>query len=298
MAFEKFLKSSISQNCQEKEHVGISGPCILTPICRSFFLSFFLQSSVCFDDLVWSSVSLCLRLCLSCVTTWYFLLPCHAVLFLPISTHSSVVEQKSNCFSSMSWMGVFFLSCLYRSVLSQITLFLLGSVFQIILSCRCPQSLRSLCSFSLPSPLLFPSELCLCSQLDFSCGTQLAKCYLIANVCSATVVSIYFVCLQALISFASAPLFVAHCLLAFPVTVLIFKPFPMFVLQPDLMPADNSGSHPDPSALVVIDFFSLLFLCQANAELKSGIPWHMISLSHIQIHSGKKAFKSSQHFPN
>lgn len=133
MAFEKFLKSSISQNRQEKEHVGISGPCILTPICRSFFLSFFLQSSVCFDDLVWSylfvSVSLCLRLCLSCVTTWYFLLPCHAVLFLPISTHSSVVEQKSNCFSSMSWMGVFFFVLLVQKCTLTNHPFLVGVSF-------------------------------------------------------------------------------------------------------------------------------------------------------------------------
>lgn len=147
--------------------------------------------------------------------------------------------------------------------------FLSGSVFQIILSCRDPQSLRSLCSFSLPSPLLFPSELCLCSQLDLSCETQLVKCHSVVNVPYATLVSIYFGCLQVLVSFASGTTtvlqlpFLLHsslffgtlCLLAFSVSALIFKPFFQGlnpVLHPGLMPAVNCGSHPNPAALGVL----------------------------------------------
>lgn len=209
-------------------------------------------------------------MCLSCGATWYFLLPCHAVLFLPISTRSSVVEQKSNCFSSMSWMGVFLVLLVQKCTLTNHLFFFWGQFFRS--SCLAGVHRAYIPSAaSLFHHLFYLHQNCLCSQLDLSCETQLAK-YLIANVCSATVVSIYFVCLRALISFASAPLFVAHCLLAVLVTALIFKPFPTSLLHSNLTSADNSSGHPDPSALGVIDFFSLLFLCQANAELKSGIP--------------------------
>lgn len=111
-----------------------------------------------------------------------------------------------------------------------------GSVFQIILSWRCPLSLSSLCSFSLPLLLVIS----IWTLSLFPAGSLMwnsVKYRFVVNVHSVTFVPLYFGCLTVSVSPASAsitilkprhsllhtPLSSALCLPVFLVSGLIFK---------------------------------------------------------------------------
>lgn len=124
-----FKNPQLLRAMKRKNMLKFLVPCNLALICRSFFFFFSFPPVFCmFSWLSLIFIFLSPPFGLSCGATWYFLFPCYAVLFLPISTLSPGIGQRSNCFSLMSWMGEFFWSCLYESVLWQIT-FLVGVSF-------------------------------------------------------------------------------------------------------------------------------------------------------------------------
>lgn len=149
-----------------------------------------------------------------------------------------------------------------------------GSVFQIILSCRCPLSLRSLCSFSLPSLLLI-SIWTLSLLPAGSLMWNSAKYRFVFNVHSATFVPLYFSCLQVFVSSASGTIPILkwrHSLLCntpFWWSLLIgflsecphFQTFlqGLFYILIKLSGAD-SGSCPDPLHLKSLASFVYFFL--------------------------------------
>lgn len=95
-----------------------------------------------------------------------------------------------------------------------------GSVFEIILSCRCPLSLSFLCSFSLPS-LLQISVWTLCLFPAGSLMWNSLKYWFVGNVHSATFIPFYFGCLQVLVFSAS----VSITILKWRHPLLYYSPF-------------------------------------------------------------------------
>lgn len=156
-----------------------------------------------------------------------------------------------------------------------------GPVFQIIMSCRCPLSLSSLCSFPLPSLLLIS----IWTLSLFPAGSLMwnsVKYWFVVQAHSATFVPLCFgfFCLRNYHHFkvkalpsAQLPFLVlfAHWPSQWAPSFLNLSP--RSVLHPELVSRVHSGGCPDPSALEVTGFFHLLFPCQSDAELKTGMPW-------------------------